>query len=366
MTSRAARAGEGERTGFFLPRAAALHDPGWGHRDHQGRLRALTSALGGHMPVLAGRVDQREGGVRPDGEEMVLEDLLRVHERGFLERLREAAERAARDGVPEAWDAGVRVSAGSWDAARATAASAVEAALAVARGELRNAFVAGRPPGHGAAPGGTTGFSLLNHVAVAARALQARGLARRVLVVDWDVHRPVGTETVIRGAAGADDGPESDAATADTGLALFSVDEEGQPGGGPSDPRGSEPADPAGLHAPEPVGPGVIREVIPADTPREEYLERFTDGLSRAARAARPAFVLVSAGFDGLSTDPVGRQELTPLDFHAMAVRVVEETGETAGGRVVAVLEGGYEPSAAGQSVAQVLRALAGLPPAAP
>ena len=247
-------------TGFYLPRAAALHDPGWGHRDHQGRLRALTSALGRHMPVLAGRVRQEEGD--PASREL----LLLAHEGVYLDRLRDAALRAEEEGRPSEWG-GVRVSGGSWEAAVGTAGATVAAARAVARGDFRNAFVVGRPPGHGAGPGGPSGYSLLNHVAVAARALQAEGRAHQILVVDWDVHPPAGTEAILR---------------EDSGITLLTVDEEGQPAGGPRTPDGGDGEGEPAVGAPaegDGETEGMVREVVPRGAAREEYLERFAHAL---------------------------------------------------------------------------------------
>ena len=279
------------------------------------------------MPVLAHRVRHEEG------DDASWEDLLRVHHAPYLERLQAAVRQAEAEGGPQEWEGALRVSEGSWAAVVATAGAAVVAAQQVAEGQLRNAFVVGRPPGHGAGPAGAGGHSLVNHVAVAARALQDRGLAERILVVDWDVHPAAGTVAVFEG---------------DPSVLVFSVD-EGEPESGAD--SGSA---------------GPIREQVPAGASSEMYQERFREGLGQAVAQADPDFVLISAGMDLLESDPEGGQRLTPGHVHGLAAEVLDVASATADGRVVAVLEGGYDPAATGEGVAQVLRAFSGLPPAGP
>ncbi len=102
-------------------------------------------------------------------------------------------------------------------------------------------------------------------------------------------------------------------------------------------------------------------------TPRAEYLDRFEAALDTAFGAFDPDFVLVSSGFDALAGDPLGGQSLEPEDFHAMVRRLLEraEAG-SAGGRVVAALEGGYDPRRTGLATVATLRGLAGVEPADP
>lgn len=283
------------------------------------------------MPVLADRVRQEEGGPAPE------ELLRRAHSVDYLQRLRQAAEQARNAGGVVEWEGELRVSAGSWEAAVGTAGAAAEAARAVGRGALRNAFVVGRPPGHGAGPDGPGGRSLINHVAVAARALQEEEPEVRLLIVDWDVHGAAGTEAILQG---------------DPHVTLLTVDEEGDTPG-----SGEEPTRQGG------AGSTVVREWVPEGTPREEYLRRFENGLRKAVGVAPPDFVLISAGLDVLEADPVGGQALAPRDVYALTARVVEEARAGVPDRVVAVLEGGYEPASTGEGVAQMLRALSGLPP---
>ena len=174
--------------GFLLHPEAPLHDTGWGHPEHQGRLRALASAVGSDLLALHERVVQVEPGQVTD------EDLLRVHAPEYLALVRTAVERAEKEGTPIPLDADTMVSGASWGAATGSTAALLTAVGQVADGTLSSAFVAARPPGHHATPDRAMGFCLINHVAVAARWLQETGRAERVLIVDWDVHHGNGTQ----------------------------------------------------------------------------------------------------------------------------------------------------------------------------
>ena len=168
--------------------AAVLHDTGWGHPEHQGRLRALASAVKNDMVALHGRVEQVAPGPA------TVEDLALVHTPELIETVRRAVDTARERGRVTAIDADTRVSAASWEAALGTLGAGLEAVRGVAGGRFRNAFVAARPPGHHATPDRAMGFCLFNNIAVAAASLRARGHAGRVLILDWDVHHGNGTQ----------------------------------------------------------------------------------------------------------------------------------------------------------------------------
>jgi acetoin utilization deacetylase AcuC-like enzyme len=251
-----------------------------------------------------------------------------------LSLVREAAERAERESTLVRLDPDTVVSPASWRAALGSSGALISAAQAVSDGTLKSAFVAARPPGHHATPDRAMGFCLVNHVAVAARWLQATGRAERVLIVDWDVHHGNGTQDVFY---------------ADGTVFYLSLHQwPHYPGSGTADETGEGDGEGWTLNVP-----------LPMNTPAYDYRRHFSDALSKALEVCGPEFVLISAGFDVMAGDPLGGMLLEPEDLHALTREILNQIEEGVG--VVATLEGGYDPGRTGLGVAAVLRALAGI-----
>ena len=317
-------------TAFLMHAASVLHDTGWGHPEHQGRLRAVASAVKNDLVALHGRVEQVAPGAARE------EDLLLVHTEALVDTVRGAAVAAREQGRVGALDPDTRISGASWEAALGAAGAGLEAARGVAEGRFRNAFVAARPPGHHATPDRAMGFCLFNNIAVAAAGLRARGLARRVLIVDWDVHHGNGTQ---------------DAFYDDPSVFFLSLHQYPHyPGTGAANETGSGAGEGFTLNVP----------LAPA-TPRRDYLNVFRMALETAVARSAPEFILISSGFDVLAGDPLGGQLLEPGDLHEMARRVMDAADRCCDGRVVVFLEGGYDPERTGAGCVAVLRALAGI-----
>jgi acetoin utilization deacetylase AcuC-like enzyme len=179
------------------------------------------------------------------------------------------------------------------------------------------------------------GFCPVNHVAVVARHLQATGAAARVAIVDWDVHHGNGTQDIFY---------------EDPSVFFLSLHQwPFYPGTGARDERGSGEGSGMTLNVP-----------IPAGTSRGDYEAAFLHALEEVERCFEPDFILVSAGFDALAGDPIGGLLLEPEDFHGFARAVSSWAARACGGRVLALLEGGYEPVRTGAAGAATLAALAG------
>lgn len=309
--------------------ACALHDTGWDHPEHQGRLPAIVQGLYAATPVLMGRVLQAEADAATEA------DLRRVHTDGHIDAIRRATERAREAGQPLDLTPDTVVSGASWDAALAAAGAAIHGVRTVLGGGARNAFVLTRPPGHHATSDRAMGFCLFNNAAVAARWAQARAGVGRVLILDWDVHHGNGTQDIFYD---------------DPSVYYLSLHLDGHyPGTGHARQRGSG------------AGEGTTRNMaFPHGVEREYYLTVY-DEMVAEAMAFEPELVLVSAGFDLLLGDPLGGLALEPVDLHRMT-RSLIEAAEPAAGRVVALLEGGYVPRRVADGVVQVVRALADLP----
>jgi len=321
---------EPKPTGFLLHPAAPLHDPGWGHPEHQGRLRALASAVSRDMLELHGKVHQMEARSATE------EEILRVHTRGHLERVREKVDQAMVEERSVAIESDTLVSAASWDAAVGSSGAVLAAVDGVAQGFVRNAFVATRPPGHHATPDKAMGFCLLNHVAIGARYVREQGIGRRVLIVDWDVHHGNGTQDIFY---------------TDPDVFYLSLHQFPHfPGTGLASEEGAGEGEGTTLNVPLPPG-----------TSQEEYRDRFFAALGEVKKRFSPEFIFISSGFDVLAGDPLGGQAVEPEDLFDFTREVMAFGQESAGGRVVVLLEGGYAPDRVGAGTVAVLRALAGL-----
>ena len=319
------------RVGLVMHGACGLHDTGWGHAEHQGRLPAIVRALEKDTPALLPHM------VHTMPAPITIEALLRVHTAPHIDGVRAAAQEAERTGRLQMLDPDTAVSPPSWDAALAAAGCAAEAARCVLDGEADAAFALARPPGHHALADRAMGYCLFNNVAVAARTVQQRG-AGRVLIVDFDVHHGNGTQDIFY---------------EDPSVYFLSLHQSPwYPGTGAAEERGAG------------AGRGTTRNVpLSAGTDVATYLRAFEDALGAALDEFTPELVLVSAGYDCLRGDPLGALLLEPTDVHAL-VAVLVEAGRSVRAGVACTLEGGYDPPRVGRGVVQTMRALAGLAPA--
>jgi acetoin utilization deacetylase AcuC-like enzyme len=227
------------------------------------------------------------------------------------------------------------VSAGSYDAAVLAAGTVCDAVKRVLGGEDKSALCLVRPPGHHALKAAPMGFCLFNNIAIGARAAIAEHGLERVLIVDWDVHHGNGTQDEFY-----DDGQ----------VGFYSIHRSPfYPGSGDADETGRG----RGLGT-------TINVPVEYGTPRPKYFEMFRAGLEKIADRMKPQLVLVSAGFDAHKDDPIGSLDLETDDF-AELTRLLQATANAhSGGKLVSVLEGGYNLSALAASVSVHLRTLLG------
>ncbi|MFD7453054.1 class II histone deacetylase [Kitasatospora sp. NPDC059827] len=260
------------------------------------------------------------------------EDLLLVHTPEHLERV-EAASAAG------AGDAGVYapVNYHSARAARLAAGACAQAVTAVLDGRFRRAYCLVRPPGHHAEPDRAMALCLYNNLAVAARTARRHG-ARRVLVLDWDVHHGNGLQRVFY---------------EDPDVLYVSVHQDGL------FPAASGLVLETGAGA----GAGTTLNVpLPAGSGHEAYLAVVEQLVAPAARSFRPDLILVAAGVDAGGHDPMGRMLCTSRTFHAMTAALCELADELADGRIVLAHEGGYSAWYQPTLVLATACAVAGLP----
>lgn len=293
------------------------HDTGGWHPERPARLGAVEAGLAEssiHIHRLASR-------------SATSAELERVHSPAYLSRL----ERFLADGGGEL-DPDTPTSRGSWGTALRAAGAALEAVDALRRGEGTAAFVACRPPGHHATAGRAMGFCLLNNVGIAAAALADAG--ERVFILDWDVHHGNGTQDIFW----------------DDPRVLFASLHEWPtyPGTG----RASE------------IGGGAARGLtvnvpLPAGATGDVALRALDELVAPAVDAFDPTWVLISAGYDAHRADPIGGLALSAGDFAALTTRACAFAPSP--GRVVAVLEGGYDLDGLRRSVTATASNLVGV-----
>jgi acetoin utilization deacetylase AcuC-like enzyme len=207
---------------------------------------------------------------------------------------------------------------GGYEIAALSAGLATAALRAVLRGDADNAYSLSRPPGHHCLPDFPNGFCLLNNIGIAIRAAQAEGLARRVAVVDWDVHHGNGTEAVF---------------WHDPDVLTISLHQER-----------NYPMDTGGLEA---IGAGAglganLNLPLPPGTGHEGYLYAMDRVVLPALDRFRPEVIIIACGFDAAAVDPLGRMLATAGTFRALTARVMEAARRLCDGRLVMVHEGGY------------------------
>lgn len=303
--------------------AFAGHDTGAWHPENPVRVVAIDNAL-----RERGLLDDRPS---PSWEPASDEPILRVHTPELLAELQ-----AITDAGGGAIDADTVVLPDSLLAARLAAGAATSAVDAIADGEARTALVVGRPPGHHATRDTAMGFCLLNTVAIAAAHARERGFAR-VAVLDWDVHHGNGTQDIFEDR--------------DDVLFCSSHRYDGWyfPGTGSAAERGRGAGTGLTVNAPLSAGDG-----------DEALLHAWDRHILPAVERFGPDLILVSAGYDAHREDPLGGLRVTDDGFRAVAKRVLDLARRHAGGRLVAVLEGGYDPVASARCVADLLVALDG------
>ena len=307
------------QTGILDDPLFLKHDTGEGHPESVARYEALLKAL---KSIKAPRLSW---------EKAQIADVLLCHEAWYHDVVRMDA-----DGFAETLrTGGTAICHESYDVAMQAVGAVMGAVDAVMDGTVRNAFCAVRPPGHHASPEQGKGFCIFNNVAIAARHLQQRRGVKRIAILDWDVHHGDGTQDIFY-----EDGSVFFASSHEDDLYPYTgaVDEQGEGEG-----EGST------LNLPVPAGSG-----------RGVLLPLWEETIGAALRAFKPDFILISAGFDARVDDPVGMLNLTDDDFAELTRLVVRWADELCDGRLVSVLEGGYNPEGLASAGLAHVKALSG------
>ncbi|WP_431857849.1 histone deacetylase family protein [Azospirillum sp.] len=302
---------------IFTHRDCFEHDTGPGHPESPERLDVVWQTLDR---------DAFRHLERRDAPEATVDQLARVHARDYVEAVLEAMP----DTGYVRLDADTLLSPGSRGAILRAAGSVCAAVDAVQAGEALRAFCAVRPCGHHAEPARAMGFCVFNNVAVgAAHARAAHGLTR-VAVVDYDVHHGNGTQAMFE---------------ADPGLFFASTHQAPlYPGTGYAHEHG--------------VAANIVNAPLPPFSGSAEFRRAMEVDVLPAVDAFAPELLFISAGFDAHARDPLAQLQFTNADFEWATRQLVALADKHCGGKVISVLEGGYDPVGLAEGCAAHLQAL--------
>jgi acetoin utilization deacetylase AcuC-like enzyme len=294
------------------------HDTGPYHPERPDRLRAILGAL--EDPAF-------DALVRLAAPAASMEEMTRVHPQDYVEAIL-GIQPAPGEHVHV--DGDTVMSQGSAEAIQRAAGAVVAGVDAVMQGKVRTAFAAVRPPGHHAAPGVPGGFCLINNAAVGARHAQAKYGVERVAIVDFDVHHGQGTQAVVE--------PDPSLFYASTHqYPLY-------PGTGSPRETGTDN--------------NVVNVPLSAGSGSAEFRAAWSERILPMLDDFAPELVIVSAGFDAHRADPLAQLEVETEDFVWLTEELLAIADRHAQGRLVSVLEGGYDLNALAESVATHVQSL--------
>jgi acetoin utilization deacetylase AcuC-like enzyme len=315
------------RTGYVYAQRYLLHDPGSWHPERPDRLRAIHTALE--------ESDLLELVVRLRPDYAPLEWVERLHDPDYIQRFKVACEQGKS--IFEVQDCGI--CRDSYQVALLAVGGVMLAVESVMGDKVENAFCAVRPPGHHAERNRAMGFCFFNNVAIGAvYALENFGL-ERVAIIDWDVHHGNGTQHLFE---------------EDPRVFYVSLHE---------DPQHCYPG--TGYRREEGKGAGkgfTLNLPFPPLSGDDDYMEALTSEALPRLQEFAPQMVFISAGFDAHSKDPLAHMHLSREGYRKMGRLIQDLAQETAGGRLITVLEGGYNLEVLAECVEDHIRMLMGIP----
>jgi acetoin utilization deacetylase AcuC-like enzyme len=290
-----------------------------GHPERSDRLRAINQVLG------EDRFDALVRGEAPEGS---LDDVLLCHKEHYVTELRHVAPSSGMVYI----DGDTSMSPGTWEAVMRGVGGAVAAADAVMTGAHDNAFVAVRPPGHHAEKATPMGFCFFDNAAIAARYAQRKYGIARAAVIDFDVHHGNGTQDIF---------------WADKSVMYCSTHQMPLfPGTGAAGERGEHDT--------------IVNAPLKSEDGGLQFRSAFENRILPLLKKFAPELIIISAGFDAHFRDPLASLNLKAEDFGWVTQKLMDVASASAGGRIVSVLEGGYDLQGLKESVAAHVTALMG------
>ena len=302
--------------------SSLAHDMGLGHPERPDRALVVERALEHERFMMLHR--ERAPRATP-------EQILRVHPQSYLTMLIARAPQEGSEGFARL-DEDTALGAHSLEAALRAAGGAVMAVDEVCAGHVKNAFVAQRPPGHHACATRAMGFCFFNNAAIAARHARDVHGVQRVAIVDFDVHHGNGTQDIFW----------------DDASVLYCSTHEM-----PLYPGTGAPYE-EGAHG------QILNVAMQAGDGELKFRRAFDDKILPKLETFAPELVIISAGFDAHIRDPIGHLELTEADYFWVTKQLMLVAQKSAHGRVVSLLEGGYDLVGLARSAASHVEALMG------
>ena len=309
-------------TGWVFHPDYLKHDSGAGHPEGKERLVALIEHL-----QKKGLLEQLKS-IQP--RPASVEQIEAAHDSSYIRRVETMCENGGGMLDPD-----TQVGSESYKAALMAAGGVMAAADAVINKKVKNAFCAVRPPGHHAERAKAMGFCIFNNVAAGAKYVQKKWGLKKVLIVDWDVHHGNGTQSIFWD---------------DPTVFYFSTHQfPYYPGTGSENEVGGGEGEGFTFNMPMYAGSGDL-----------EYVEAFENIFYPLAAKFAPDFIFISAGFDGHQDDPLASISLSDSGFKKLTQVIVKLASESCEGRLVSVLEGGYNLKSLSVSVEKHIRVLMG------
>ncbi len=299
--------------------SSLLHDMGDGHPERPDRIRVIQRVL---------EHERFQQLIRERAPAASMEAITRVHPADYVRALEEAVP---KEGITQL-DQDTILCPGTWEAMIHSAGGACRAVDEVMGGLVSNAFVATRPPGHHAERSTPMGFCFLNNAAIAARHAQAVHGAKRVAIMDFDVHHGNGTQDIF---------------WSDQSVMYLSTHEAPlYPGTGFANETGDFN--------------NIVNAPLPAGADGEVFSHAMSTLILPRIDEFAPDLIIISAGFDAHQRDPLAHLNLLETDFGWATKRLMEMANKHCQGRVVSVLEGGYDLDGLARSVAAHVLTLMG------
>jgi len=315
-----------KKVGVFYDERFLLHDTGPNHPENPDRLIPVINDLKNNDQIISNTI-------WPSFNEATSDELELAHSKEYIELVNRQVSQLKNNNISYLSTGDTPISKNSNLVAKLAVGAGLEAVDQIMREDISTAFALVRPPGHHATSSIGMGFCIYNSVAVVARYLQKKYGLERILIVDFDVHHGNGTQDIFY---------------EDNNVFYFSVHQH--------------PLFP-GTGRPNEIGKGegegyTLNVELPKGSGNNEVIEAFNLQLRPAMNKFMPEFVLVSAGFDAHKGDPLGHLNYTASGYGAVAEILQDISQKYANGKILYMLEGGYNAENVSQSVQKILSVL--------